>query len=183
MSVETAGGAIRSHTTGTDARRQTAAGIMWMSATGAESGSTRMTAKEYLLEIRRKKKIMLSLMSRCEELRHQAEGVGAITYDKDKVQVSPEDRMGRLMAQLVDLEKKYAQSIVDYHEAIQTRAEQIEAMDNPVHSEILRLRYLEDDKRGNQMRLEEIAYRMNRSFAWVAHLHGQALEEFRKKYL
>lgn len=59
-----------------------------------------MTAKEYLLEIRRAKHAMNSLMFRCEELRNQAAGVGAITYDKDKVQTSPENHMIRIVESL-----------------------------------------------------------------------------------
>lgn len=141
-----------------------------------------MTAKEYLLEIRKKKHAMQSLMYRCAELRDQAAGVGAITYDKDKVQTSPENHMEKVMAELVDLEDRYAKAIAVYHAAVLTRTEQIEALDNPDHVEILRLRYIEEDERGNQLSLEEIAYRMRRSFFRVAHLHGEALQAFDRKY-
>lgn len=141
-----------------------------------------MTAKEYLLEIRKKKHAMQSLMYRCAELRDQAAGIGAITYDRDRVQTSPEDRMGKVMAELVDLETKYAHSISIYHEAIRVRVEQIERLDNPDHVEILRLRYVEEDAQGNQMSLEEIAYKMHRSFFRIAHLHGEALQAFDRKY-
>lgn len=46
-----------------------------------------MTAKEYLSEIQKYKRIAGSMEMRMEELRTQAEGVKAITYDKDRIQV------------------------------------------------------------------------------------------------
>lgn len=141
-----------------------------------------MTAKEYLLDIRKKKHAMQSLMYRCAELRDQAAGIGAITYDRDRVQTSPEDRMGKVMAELVDLQDRYGNAIALYHEAVIKRTEQIERLDNPDHVEILRLRYIEDDAQGNQMSLEEIAYKMHRSFFRTAHLHGEALQAFDRKY-
>ena len=134
-----------------------------------------MNAKAYLSEIRTYKKAMRSLEMKCEELRVKASGVGAIVYDKDKVQVSP--------ANMMEVEERYGRTIVKYFEAVRLREEQIANMDNPLHSEILRMRYIDDGKDGNAPRLEEIAYRTNRSFSSVAHLHGDALQAFKKKYL
>ena len=141
-----------------------------------------MTAKEYLLDIRKKKHAMQSLMYRCAELRDQAAGIGAITYDRDRVQTSPEDRMGKVMAELVDLQDRYGNAIALYHEAVIKRTEQIERLANPDQVEILRLRDIEEDAHGNQMSLEEIAYKMHRSFFRIAHLHGEALQAFDRKY-
>lgn len=142
-----------------------------------------MNAKAYLSEIRTYKKAMRSLEMKCEELRVKASGVGAIVYDKDKVQVSPANMMENIVAELVEVEERYGRTIVKYFEAVRLREEQIANMDNPLHSEILRMRYIDDGKDGNAPRLEEIAYRTNRSFSSVAHLHGDALQAFKKKYL
>lgn len=142
-----------------------------------------MTAKAYLSEIRTYKRIMRNLELKCEELRVKASGVGAIVYDKDKVQVSPKNMMENIVAELVRTEERYGKAIAKYYEAVRIREEQIAGMENPLHSEILRMRYLEEDRNGNMMRLEEIAYKTNRSFSSVAHLHGEALQAFGRKYL
>lgn len=141
-----------------------------------------MTAKEYLLEIRKKKHAMNSLMLRCEELRNKAQGVGAIVYDKERVQVSPEDMMSKVVVQLVDLEERYTKAIAEYYEAIRVLSEQIEQMENPVFAEILRMRYIEEDhNRG--LSFEQIAVRTGYTYNTVKNLHHKALREFEKKYL
>lgn len=142
-----------------------------------------ITAKEYLLEIRRLKCRCLVLQMRCDELRTQAASVKAITYDRDRVQSSPRNQMEAIMIRLADLEDKYARTIAEYHAAIHIREKQIEGLQNPDYEEILRLRYIEDNKQGRQMSLEEIAVRMHRSYPRVKHMHGEALEAFRKQYL
>lgn len=141
-----------------------------------------MTAKEYLLEIRKKKHAMNSLMLRCEELRNKAQGVGAIVYDKERVQTSPEDMMSKVVVQLVDLEERYIEAISDYYEAIRIRSEQIEQMENPVFSEILRMRYIEEEN-GQGLSYEQIAVRMRYKYNTIKTLHWKALRAFENKYL
>lgn len=141
------------------------------------------TAKEYLLEIQRLKKRCISLQLKLDELRTQAAGVKAITYDKDKVQTSPHNNLEHMMLRIVDLEGKYIKTIADYHAAIHLREKQIERLQNPDYEELLRLRYVEENDKGQQMTLEEIAFRTGRSFTRVRHMHGEALEAFRRQYL
>lgn len=142
-----------------------------------------MTAKEYLLEIQKMKRTMDSLGEKAEALRAEMEGLKAITYDKDRVQVSPSDRMSELMPRLIDLEEKYGETIYKYHAAILIRTEQIDNIGRADYAEILRLRYVELGKNGRRLTLEEIAVRTHRSFDRVRHLHGEALAAFGKRYL
>lgn len=139
-----------------------------------------MTAKEYLLEIRKQRRVLHSLEQRAEELRTQAEGVKAITYDRDKVQTSPENMMEKIMPALVEVEEEYARQIFFYHTEMQKRIKQIAAL-RADYAEILRLRYVEGN--GRPLKLEEIALRMGMSWPRVKHLHGEALEAFRRKWL
>lgn len=139
-----------------------------------------MTAKEYLLEIHKSRRILYSLEQRSEELRTQAEGLKAIAYDKDKIQVSPSNTMEEVIIKLVEVEEEYGRQIVRYHTEMQKRIDQIAAM-RPDYAEILRLRYVEGN--GRTLRLEEIAVRTHMSFDRVRHLHGEALEAFRRKWL
>lgn len=139
-----------------------------------------MTAKEYLLEIHKSRRILHTLEQRSEELRTQAEGLKAIVYDKEKVQVSPSNTMEEVIIKLVEVEEEYGRQIVRYHTEMQRRIDQIAAM-RPDYAEILRLRYIEGN--GRPLRLEEIALRMHLSWPRVKHLHGEALEAFRRKWL
>lgn len=142
-----------------------------------------MTAKEYLSEIQRMKRTADALGEKAEALRTEMEGLKAITYDRDRVQVSPTDRMSELMPRLLDLEEKYGKAIFEYHKAILIRTRQIAELGRDDYAEILRLRYVEFNERGRRHSLEEIAVKTHRSFDRVAHLHGEALEAFRRKYL
>ena len=143
-----------------------------------------MTAKEYLQSVQKKRRQMLSLMYRVEELHEQAEGVRAIVYDKDRIQTSPENKMEKLLAEILpELEDKYAKAIERYHVAFQKAEAQIAGMEKPDHAEILRLRYLEVNEDGRQYSLEEVAVMMHKSYYRTKHLHGEALESFRRKYM
>ena len=142
-----------------------------------------MTAKEYLSRIQTYRRAIMSTQLRIEELEHQASGIRAITYDRDRVQVSPENRMEDIMVKIDGQVRKLSKQIMKYQAELSKRERQIMAMENPDHVEILRLRYLDLDDDGRPMTLEEIACCMHRSFYRIAHLHGDALEAFRKKYL
>lgn len=142
-----------------------------------------MTAKEYLMEIQRCKRAMETLGQKAEQLRAEMEGLKAITYDKDRVQVSPSNRMEELMPRLIEAEERYGEAIYKYHTAILARVQQIAEIGRNDYEEILRLRYVETNKQGRRYTLEEIAVKTHRSFDWVRHLHGKALQAFERKYL
>lgn len=142
-----------------------------------------MTAKEYLSKIQIYRRAIMSTQLRIEELEHQASGIRAITYDRDRVQVSLENRMEDIMVRIATQAEKMGKQIIRYQREVAKREKQIAGMDNPDYAEILRLRYIELDEGGRPMSLEEIACEMHLSFYRVAHLHGEALETFKRKYL
>lgn len=142
-----------------------------------------MTAKEYLMQIQRMKQTADSLGEKAEALRAEMEGLKAITYDKDRVQVSPSNRMEELMPKLIEAEEKYGEALFNYYKEILLRTKQIDEIGRNDFAEILRLRYVELGKHGRRLTLEEIAVKTHRSFEWVRHLHGRALKAFEKKYL
>lgn len=142
-----------------------------------------MTAKRYLTDINKYHRICLSLQDQIEDLRNQIGGLKAITYDKDRVQVSPTNHMEEKIPDLIRAEEKYVKALVKYNAEVLKRAKQIADLDRADYSEILRLRYIELDKDGMPLTLEEISCRMHLSFWRTAHLHGEALEAFRRKYL
>lgn len=141
-----------------------------------------MTAKEYLLKIQGYKRIMQSYADRIEELYHDASGLKAIVYDKDRVQTSPEDHMEQIFMRIDAEAEKYVKARARYEREVRKRVEQIAGLGGD-YAEILRLRYIDTDKDGRQTSLEAIACMMHLSYWRVAHLHGEALEAFHRRYL
>lgn len=135
-----------------------------------------MTAKEYLLEIQKYRRLMKSLEEKAEALRTELAGLKAITYDKDRVQVSPSNKMEELIPRLVEIEEQYGRTLMKYHNEVLVRIQQIESIQPRECSEILRLRYI-DGKKWEQI-AEEMSYTERNLF----YLHGRALRIFEKKY-
>lgn len=142
-----------------------------------------MTAKEYLSKIQTYRKAIESTREHIEEMYTEAAGVKAIVYDKDRVQVSPSNKMEELMVCINTEAEKMSRQILKYQTEVQKRIEQIAGMERADHAEILRLRYIDTDNDGRQLSLEWIACMMHMSYDRVRHLHGEALEAFRRKYL
>ena len=134
-----------------------------------------MTAKEYLSKIQTYKQIMQTYAGRIEELYHEASGLKAIVYDKDRVQVSPEQKMEKVFAQIDTEAAKYVRARLRYEREVRKRIDQIAAIGG-AYAELLTLRYI-DGKRW-----EEIACMMHYSFRHVTRLHGQALAAFAARY-
>ena len=135
-----------------------------------------MTAKEYLSKIQGYKQTLQKYVDRIEELYADASGLKAIVYDKDRAQVSPEDRMEKIFIKIEAEVEKYARARIRYERELHKRIDMIGALDNAQYIQILTLRYI-DGKRW-----EEIACLMNYSFRHVTRLHGQALAAFTARY-
>ena len=135
-----------------------------------------MTAKEYLSKIQGYKQTLQKYVDRIEELYADASGLKAIVYDKDRVQVFPEDRMEKIFIKIEAEVEKYARARIRYERELHKRIDMIGALDNAQYIQILTLRYI-DGKRW-----EEIACLMNYSFRHVTRLHGQALAAFTARY-
>lgn len=63
-------------------------------------------AEDFLLKIRNADREMKQLFEQIQYLRYKASGMGAIRYDKDHVQTSPEDMVCECISQAVQLENK-----------------------------------------------------------------------------
>lgn len=137
-----------------------------------------MTAKEYLSEVIKLKQKAESLSAEEEGIRTEAEGLKAIAYDRDKVQTSPKDKMPDIIADLVDVQDEYAQTIVECYRKIKQREDMVSALHSAKQSEVLRLRYIKDND-GRQYYFSEIAELMNiQNVSAVIRLHKRALKSF-----
>lgn len=141
-----------------------------------------MTAKEYLMKIQIHKRSIESIQQKIEMLYNEAVGIKAIVYDKDHVQTSPDNRFEEMMIRIDAECSKWVRMRIRYEREVRKRVNQINKLGNPDYSELLMLRYV-DLEDGRQRSLEEIAYRMHKSYPRIKHMHGEALEAFRRKYL
>lgn len=130
-----------------------------------------MRAKEYLGQIRRLERQIIRTREEIERNRALLLGAG-LDYSKDRIQTTPEDMLSRVMAEIVDLEAEQAERIRLLSKTRDRIIEEISALPDFRHGELLYLRYVEG------RRLEEIAVAMNLSFGRVRHMHGEALKSF-----
>lgn len=143
-----------------------------------------MTAKEYLSKIKTYRRIMQSYADKIEELYHEASGLKAIVYDKDRVQTSPEQKMEKIFAQIDAEAEKYAKARLRYEREVRKRTDQIAGMERAEYADLLRMRYI-DGMSLLQITLElkDADGGQRYSYDHVRHMHGWALNDFSKKYL
>ena len=140
-----------------------------------------MTAKEYLLDLRKLRKQRDNKMRQYKDLRDSLEYVQAIDYAKDKVQTSAKDQLSETMANLLDLEKDTLECINKYDSMYDEAIDRINGLSKKEYIDILTMRYLDDDPK--ERKFEHIACVINYSYVRTCHMHGEALQEFEKKYL
>lgn len=135
-----------------------------------------MTAKEYLLQLDTLRDEIESTNLALEKIFTEASGIKAITYDKDRVQVSPSNHAENFMVKLAELGDEYAQMQMKYKLERDKRIAMINGLSNPIHVRILRKRYIDGKT------FEEIAVTLHYTYRHVTRLHGSALQEFSAKY-
>ena len=141
-----------------------------------------MTPKQYLTKISIYRKALVHIEHHIESLYYEASGVKAVTYDKDKVQVSPENRLETMLAEIEAEKARWVKLKAKYERELRRRVDMIAKLDKPDHIEILMLRYVELRRDGSQLSFREISQRMHRSEERVFHIHGEALQAFRRRY-
>lgn len=114
-----------------------------------------------------------SKLRQLESLRSTKDCIGSIDYSKDRVQVSTvSSGIENVIIRIVDLESDINSDIDRLVDMKQKAREEINKV-NGMAGTILEMRYLEN------MKWEEIAYRLNYSIRAVYKIHGQALEVIR----
>lgn len=131
--------------------------------------------KEYLRQIRlfdiciRQKEAELAAM------RSEIESMSAAVTG-ERVQTSAKDKMSEKVSHIVDLEAMIIQDKEKFLRMKDRIINEIQSLDDSVYVDILYKRYVE------YKQLEEIAVEMSYSYYRMKHLHGIALQAFRKKY-
>lgn len=132
------------------------------------------TAKEYLKSIKYLDSAINSKLTELDKLRHDAENIRGISYDKDKVQGSAVDSM-KIVDKIIELDNAINAEIdrlVDLKADAHTK---IEKVCNEKFVSLLTDVYI------NGFTLERVAERMNKSYETIRGWHGEALQVFRKE--
>lgn len=140
-----------------------------------------MTAKEYLQDLRKLKRKTDNRIRQCKNIRENLEFLQGIDYSKDKVQTSAKDQLAETMSKLLDLEKETLELINEYQRMYDEGVERINGLSRKEYVDILTLHYLEDDY--EKRKFEHIACVIHYSYVRTCHMHGEALQEFERKYL
>lgn len=130
--------------------------------------------KEALKEIIYLNDRINSKIRQLKELRLTREGVKGIDYSRDKVQTSVTSSIENTVIKIVDYEEAINKDIDKLIDMKNEARKLINKVKGPCGT-VLEMRYLEC------MRWEEIAYRLHYGIRHVFKLHGQALEELKKK--
>lgn len=130
--------------------------------------------KDFFRKIRKEQNEIahLSAMIKSEELALLPK---AIVYDKDKVQVSPDDKFSEVCAKISDMQEELGMSIMRLKEK-QIRAElMIRNLEDPDEREVLRWYYLTLYE-NRPLTWQQVAIRMNYYRRHVIRIHGNALQ-------
>jgi hypothetical protein len=130
--------------------------------------------KDFFRKIRKEQNEIahLSAMIKNEELALLPK---AIVYDKDKVQVSPDDKFSEVCAKISDMQEELGMSIMRLKEK-QIRAElMIRNLEDPDEREVLRWYYLTLYE-NRPLTWQQVAIRMNYYRRHVIRIHGNALQ-------
>lgn len=135
-----------------------------------------MTAKQYLRQVRKAQLQIQRLTEEIEERRTAITSTAAPILG-DRVQTSPSDHFAAAMAQLVDLDMRRAEEMLDYLILKDKISEQVRSIEPELYQTVLYKRYI------NAMSLRKIAEEEGYSYDWICHVHGDALLAFSKKFL
>ena len=142
-----------------------------------------MTAKEYLSEIGNLRRRADVIRKRIADLNEDMTTIGAIEYDRDRVQTSPTNRQEDKVIKIVDIKTQYEDELAQCYELEKEIIERINKLSKQIYVDILIRRFVEL-KPNNQMHtLGWIADEMGYSEDWIKHQYGLALTEFEGLWL
>lgn len=133
-----------------------------------------MKAKEYLQQLQRLDTMINQKIKELGDLRLMSQSVGGIDYSKERVQFSPsgDAPFVKPVLRMIELEQEINAEIDRFVDEKHEIINQIQALQNPKHIDILYKHYVEFK------RLEIVAVEMNFTYQYIVELHGTALKEF-----
>ena len=133
-----------------------------------------MKAKEYLQQLQRLDTVINQKIKELGDLRLKSQSAGSIDYSKERVQSSPsgDAPFVKPVLRMIELEQEINAEIDRFVDEKHEIINQIQALQNPKHIDILYKHYVEFK------RLEIVAVEMNFTYQYIVELHGTALKEF-----
>lgn len=137
-----------------------------------------MTAKEYLQQLQRLNTMINQKIKELDDLRSMSTSIGSFDYSKDRVQTSPsgDAPFTKIVNKIVTLDEEINREIDSYVDEKYRIINQIQALQNPVHIQVLYKRYVEFK------RLEVISVELNYTYQYTRELHGYALKAFETEH-
>lgn len=134
-------------------------------------------AKAYLYRLKTLNNEIEESLRQLEKLRADMFGMSGMDYSKDRVQVSPEDRLSDAMAKYVDLDAEINRMIDRYVDLKREVIRRIRGMENKAHREILFRKFVKFQS------VREIGAAMKKSKSWVFEKQAEAIKDFKAQYL
>ena len=131
-------------------------------------------ASSYLSSIRNIEKSLNNKRLELEALRYKASGAGAIRYDKDRVQSTPEDFLVKAMDDIIQIEKQIEKEEREAEKKKGRAYSIVRKMDQAEHRIIIEWYYF------NGLSMTDAATRMNIAERTAYYLRDDALEDFGK---
>lgn len=130
-------------------------------------------ADHYLMQIRNADKEMRQKFEQIQFLRYKASGMGAIRYDKDHVQTSPEDMVCEAVSEAVYLEGQLSNRHKQL-KAMREHTEKVISLWSDNNAKMIEIYYL------NHGSMVDVARQIKCSDRQVYRIKDDALEEFAK---
>ena len=103
----------------------------------------------------------------------------AVTYDKDRVQITPEDILAKSAAQVVQMQEELGRSIASLKIKKAKAETLIRKLDSSDEREVMRYYYLDFTRQG-LLKWEDVAQKMHLDKRQVFRIHGNALSNLSK---
>lgn len=134
-----------------------------------------MTPKKYLEQIQELEWSIYVNQEAIQRVKDRMD-IKGLSYDKDRVQTSPQDTMPDLIANLIRLEEVTDNKRIYLEEMMTVITNQIELMENVLDKKILYMRYVKG------LSLYAVSKKLHYSYDYIRHRHGMALQRFEKKH-
>lgn len=136
-----------------------------------------MTTKQYLLQIKYLENSIRRKRDQLDTIRSEMSMLKSPAYTSEKVQASKmDDKMLQLIILYSDIEARLTEEVSNLLVIREKIINQIEALDNDKHREVLYLVYVK------HLSWDDVAQSMCYSRRRVEQIHGMALLEFEKRF-
>lgn len=135
-----------------------------------------LSAREYLGQLQELDTIIKQDTERLNEMKENATGVGAIRYDKERVQTSPRNALEESVCNRITYEQMLNEKISKFISAKEQIIEEIRGLHQNNYIQLLYKVYVQFKS------LKEVSVEIDKSYPYVIELHKKALKMFEETY-